>query len=59
MGPTISIRRPTTTPPLPIARLHGADADFNRAQRSLAGAVVIVLMWLLPVLSLAATITMT
>lgn len=56
MGPTISIRRPSMTPQLPIARLHGADADFERAQRSVAGAIGIALMWLLPIAAMAMTI---
>jgi hypothetical protein len=59
MGPTISIRRPSTAPPLPVARLHGAEADFDRAQRSIVGAVAIALVWLLPVLALVMTIGFT
>ena len=59
MGPTISIRRPATAPPLPMARLHGAEADFDRAQRSVAGAVAIALVWLLPVIAMAVTIAVT
>lgn len=56
MGPTISIRRPSTVPSLPIARVHGAGADFDRAQRSVAGAMAIGLIWLLPVVALVITI---
>ena len=57
MGPTISIRRPSPAlSTLPVARLHGAGADFVRAQRSVAGAVAIALVWLLPVAALALTI---
>jgi hypothetical protein len=46
-------------PPLPVARLHGAEADFDRARRSLAGAIAVALLWLLPVAALALTIALT
>ena len=61
MGPTLPIRRRvgSTVPPLPVARLHGSEADFDRAQRSLAGAIAIVLVWLAPIAALAMTIAMT
>lgn len=60
MGPTAPLRRPTaTTPPLPVARLHGAEADFDRAQRSIAGAIALAIIWLLPAAALALTIALT
>ena len=59
MGPTAPLRRPSPAPPaVPAARLHGAEADFDRAQRSLAGAIALVIIWLLPVAALALTITL-
>jgi len=60
MGPTAPLRRPLpVAPPLPVARLHGAEADFDRARRSLAGAIAVALLWLLPVAALALTIALT
>lgn len=59
MGPTAPLRRPAQTSPLPIARLHGAEADFDRAQRSLAGGIAVALFWLLPIAALALTIELT
>ncbi len=60
MGPTAPLRRPSVPPPaLPAARLHGAEADFDRAQRSVAGAIVLAIVWLLPIAALALTITLT
>ena len=56
MGPTDATAPTETGPPLPVARLHGAEADFDRAQRSVAGGVAIVLVWLLPVVAIAVTI---
>jgi hypothetical protein len=60
MGPTAPLRRPSpTAPSLPVARLHGAEADFDRAQRSIAGAIAIAVIWLLPIAALALTIAVT
>lgn len=59
MGPTMPLRKPTEVPPLPIARLHGAEADFDRAQRSVAGGIAIALAWLLPIAAMAVTIAVT
>ena len=60
MGPTMALRRRAPThPALPLARLHGAEADFDRARRSLGGGVAIALVWLLPVAAMALTIAVT
>lgn len=59
MGPTMSLRRPATGPGLPLARLHGAEADFDRARRSFAGGFAVVLVWLLPAIAMAVTIAVT
>jgi hypothetical protein len=42
-----------------MARLHGANADFDRAQRSLAGGLVVAVVWLLPLVAVALTIAWT
>jgi hypothetical protein len=61
MGPRAPLRRPSpvVSPPLPVARLHGPEADFDRAQRSVAGGIAVALIWLLPIAALALTITLT
>lgn len=56
----MTIRRRTPTGPgLPMARLHGAEADFDRARRSMAGGIAIALAWLLPIAAMAITIAIT
>ena len=42
-----------------MARLHGAEADFDRARRSVAGGIAIALAWLLPIAAMAVTIAVT
>jgi hypothetical protein len=61
MGPTAPLRRPSpaVSPPLPVARLHGAEADFDRAQRSVVGALAVAVLWFLPIAALALTIALT